>query len=125
MSSSTEPGQIWWAQLDERCLVVVVPGGAGADVRAMRIVDPATTGERRGFALLTGAEALDQQRVATADGIEVAIGAGVVRVALPRDGTVFCTWLVTLTPPDLIEAAGAVSPEKLAELTNALRLAGV
>jgi mRNA interferase MazF len=65
-------------------------------------------------------------------GIEVGLGRreglahdGVVRVALPRDGHIFCTWLATLTPENLVERAGELSPQKLDQLTNALRLAGI
>jgi len=62
----------------------------------------------------------------------VAVGAaeglpfdGVVRVAFPRPGFIPCTWLVTLGREDLIERAGALSPEKLYALGDALRLGGI
>jgi mRNA interferase MazF len=45
-----------------------------------------------------------------------------VRVALPRDGHIFCTWLVTLTRESSVERAGALSCTKLDQLANALRL---
>jgi mRNA interferase MazF len=44
-------------------------------------------------------------------------------VALPRTGLIPCTWLVPLTHDDLIEQAGRLSPAKLRELADALRLA--
>jgi mRNA interferase MazF len=47
-----------------------------------------------------------------------------VRVALPRDGTIFCTWAATVDPDHLIERIGALSPQKLHELDVALQLAG-
>ena len=50
---------------------------------------------------------------------------GVVRVALPRDGRVFCTWLVILTRESLVDRAGALSRTKLDQLANALRLARI
>jgi mRNA interferase MazF len=65
-------------------------------------------------------------------GIEVAVGPeegladhGVVRVALPREGKIFCTWTVTLTEDHLIERIGALSPDRLRELDNAMQLAGI
>ena len=48
---------------------------------------------------------------------------GALRVAFPRPGYINCHWLVTLTRADLVEYAGALSPEKLSQLEDALRLA--
>jgi mRNA interferase MazF len=81
----------------------------------------------------------ERQRIVTsagsfvgAVGIEVAIGPeeglphhGAVRVALPRDGKIFCTWMVTLDENHLIEWVGVLSPEKLRELDNAMQLAAI
>lgn len=137
-----ERGEVWWALVDERRAVVLLSGEEAGELRAMQIVAPATVDERRGFVILSGEEAVDsptmRQVVAAAGadigavGVEVGIGAseglpheGVVRVALPRDGHIFCTWLVTLTRAYLIEQAGALSPAKLAQLDNALRLARI
>jgi mRNA interferase MazF len=136
-----ERGEVWWALIDEKCLVVLLSAEA-SEFRAMRIVAPATAAEKRGFVVLTGEEASDsramQQIIASAGtdiggvGVEVEVGAreglphdGVVRVALPRDGRIFCTWLVTLTRDYLIERAGMLSSTKLRQLDNALRLAGI
>jgi hypothetical protein len=46
-------GEIWWARLDGRTPVVLL--GAGA---AVRVVAPATAGQKRGFVVLSGAEAV-------------------------------------------------------------------
>jgi mRNA interferase MazF len=120
-----ERGELWWALVDERCPVVLLTGGA-TEFRAMRIVPPATVEQKRGYVVLTAAEAAGYRPSgAEIVGIEVAVGPGVVRVALPRAGHIFCTWLVTLTPADLIEPIGALTAPALAELTGALRLAGV
>jgi len=104
-------GEVWWALLDEKRPVVLLSGDEAAELRAMQIVAPAD---------------LDIADV----GIEVRLGAeeglandGVVRVALPRSGLIPCTWLVTLTRDDLIAQAGRLSPTKLSELADALRLA--
>lgn len=108
----------------------------------MQIVAPATADEKRGFVVLSAEEAADpravRQVVSSAGagiggvGVEVEVGTdeglphnGVVRVALPRDGRVFCTWLVTLTRESLVERAGALSRTKLDQLANALRLARI
>lgn len=108
----------------------------------MRIVAPATAGEKRGYVVLSADEAADsrltRQVIASAGagtggvGVEVEFGTheglphdGVVRVALPRDDHIFCTWLVTLTRESLLERAGALSPAKLDQLANVLRLARI
>jgi len=143
-------GEVWWARLDERCPVVLLSvvsadsaerstssGDGVAEARAIRVVAPATAEQTRGFRLLSAAQASEPAAAAPAPGvravgIEVSIGAdaglvpdGVVRVALPRAGHIFCTWLVSLTPEYLLERAGTLSPAKLDELALALRLAGI
>ena len=132
-------GEVWWALLDGRSPVVLLSGAQEPEIRAMQIVAPATAEERRGFLLLSGEQATDPDALrAAADadvravGVEVEFGAeeglpepGVVRVALPQAGKIFCTWLVTLTPDYLAEQSGSLSPAKLDQLTNALRLAGI
>jgi len=122
-------GEVWWARLDERVPVVLLGGG-----RAVRVVAPATEEQRRGFVLLSGPEAADdetrERRLAAAGpavraaGAEVEIdGLGVVRVAFPRAGRVFCTWETAVPEADLIEPIGALPPGKLRELEAVLRLA--
>lgn len=124
----SSPGEVWWARLDERVPVVLLPGAA------VRVVEPATTGQKRGFLVLTGAEAADdetRERIVAAAGPAVsAIGAeveieglGVVRVAFPRAGKIFCTWETELSDDDLIERIGRLSPEKQRELEIVMRLA--
>ncbi len=106
-------GEVWWALIDERRPVVLLSGEEAADPRAMQIVASASTDVR-------------------AAGVEVEIGdreglphEGVVRVAFPQDGHIFCTWMITLSRDCLVERAGALSSTKLGQLENALRLAGV
>jgi len=132
-----ERGQVWWADVDGRCPVVLLGGDEPAGIRAMQIVAPATAEERRGFLLLSGEDALAGPAPLASGGVrgvgvEVEFGAaeglpdaGVVRLALPVREQVFCTWLVTLTADALIERAGVLSPAKLAEFDHALRLAGI
>lgn len=106
----------------------------------MQIVAPATSAERRGFLIMPGDQAVnaDVRRRIVADagpvqavGIEVWFGRseglaeeGVVRVAIPQDGTIFCTWGTSLNEEFLIERIGACSPGKLRELDVAMELAG-
>jgi mRNA interferase MazF len=135
-------GEVWWARLEQEQPVVLLSGGEAAELRAMQIVTPATTAEKRGFVVLTGEEAADaptRERIVVAAGpaisgvgIEVGVGRreglsyeGVVRVALPRDGRIFCTWLLTLTSEYLVRRIGVLSPAKLQHLDNALRLAAI
>lgn len=121
--------------------MVLLSGGVRPQFRAMQIVEPATPQQKLGFVLMSGGQAVDaeerQRVVAEAGpdgrpvGIEVFLGAeeglaeaGVVRVALPQDGIIFCTWGATVDPDHLIERIGALSSQKLHELDVALRLAG-
>ena len=106
----------------------------------MQIVAPATSAERRGFLIMSGDQAVDadirRRKVAGARPvqavlIEVWFGRseglpeeGVVRVALPQDRTIFCTWATSLDEEFLLERIGACSPEKLRELDVAMELAG-
>lgn len=106
----------------------------------MQIVAPATPAQRRDFLIMSGDQAVDadvRRRVIAeagpvpAVGIEVWFGRseglaedGVVRVALPQDGRIFCTWGMSLSEGFLIERIGACSPEKLHELDVAMELAG-
>jgi mRNA interferase MazF len=130
-----EAGEVWWARLDGRTPVVLLPG-----FLAMRVVAAATAEQKQGFVVLTGAEAADdrtRERIIAAAGpasgavgAEVSIGTpeglpfdGVVRVAFPREGHIFCTWETALTADDLIERAGVLSAEKRRELEIVLRLA--
>jgi mRNA interferase MazF len=104
-------GEVWWALFDERRPVVLLSADTAEELRAIQVVAPADT------------DITDQA-------VEVELGkaeglpdAGVVRVAPPRPGLIPCTWLATVTRADLIEQAGELSPAKLSELTEALRLA--
>jgi mRNA interferase MazF len=116
-----------------------LPGEGDGSFPAMPVVAAATAEQKRGFVVLSGAQAADareRERIIAADGAgaggigaEIEVGTaeglpfdGVVRVALAHPDRVFCTWLVTLTADDLIERAGALSPEKLAQLTVVMRL---
>ena len=106
----------------------------------MQIVAPATLAEKRGFLIMSGDQVVDadnRRRIVAeagpvqAVGIEVWFGSseglaeeGVVRVALPQDGTIFCTWAMSLSEEFLIERIGVCSPEKLHELDVAMELAG-
>ncbi len=127
-------GEVWWARIDERRPVVLLTGDEAGEYRAVEIVAPATAAQRHGYTVLSGEEALGYQPVAgeRGVGVEVALGTpegladdGVVRVALRDPGFIPCVWLVTLAREHLLEQAGALSTGKLAELDNALRLAGI
>jgi len=133
-------GELWWAQIDEKRPVVVLSDDARPDFHVMQIVAPATSAEKRGFLIMSGDQAgdADNRRRIVAEagpvqavGIEVWFGSseglseeGVVRVALPQNGTIFCTWATSLSEELLIERIGVCSPEKLHELDAAIELAG-
>ncbi|MBC2934016.1 type II toxin-antitoxin system PemK/MazF family toxin [Nocardioides sp. zg-1228] len=133
-------GELWWAEIDGKRPVVVLSDEARSEVHVMQIVAPATSAEKRGFLIMSGDQAVDadnrRRMVAEAGqvqaiGIEVWFGSseglaeeGVVRVALPQNATVFCTWGTRLGEELLVERIGACSPEKLRELDAAIQLAG-
>ncbi|SCG55787.1 mRNA interferase MazF [Micromonospora echinaurantiaca] len=136
-----ERGELWWAQFDDKRPVVLLSGGAGPEFRAVQIVAPATQVEKQGFLLMSGEQAVDadeRRRVVEAAGpdvraigIEVFFGAqeglaeeGVVRVALPMDGKIFCTWMLSLGGEYLIERIGVLSAAKRRELDVAMELSG-
>ena len=137
-----ERGEVWWAQLDERRPVVLLSGGAGPEFLAVQIVEQATPAQKLGFVLMSGEEAVDvgeRRRILdeagpdpVAIGIEVFFGVeeglpegGVVRVALPKDGKIFCTWGTTVSEESLCTRVGTLSPAKQHELDVALALAGL
>lgn len=136
-----ERGELWWAQFDDQRPVVLLSGGAGPEFRAVQIVAPAAPAEKQGFVLMSGEQAVDadeRRRIveaagpdARAIGIEVFFGAqeglaedGVVRVGLPLDGKIFCTWMLSLGGEYLIERIGVLSPAKQHELDVAMELSG-
>lgn len=106
-------GEVWWADFGERRPVVLLSEGANAEFRAMQIVEPVTV-DITGFGL--------EVTVGAAEGLPLE---GVVRVAFPRPGITPCTWLATVTERDVTERAGVLSPAKLDEIEDALRLAGI
>ncbi|MGW2304925.1 type II toxin-antitoxin system PemK/MazF family toxin [Streptomyces sp. NPDC001809] len=104
-------GEVWWVQYDVRRLVVLLSGDGTSGIRVMQVVAPAGVD-------ISGL------------GIEVPVGAseglpfeGVLRLAFPRPGLAPCTWLTTVSRDDLMERAAVLSPAKLSEIDDALRLA--
>jgi mRNA interferase MazF len=105
-------GEVWWAQVDERCPVVLLSQDGADKVRAIVVVAPAST-SIDGHAV--------EVKVGAGEGLPLE---GVVRVALPRPGRIKCSWLVTLSQTDLLERLGALSSAKLSQLNDVLRRAG-
>jgi mRNA interferase MazF len=105
-------GEVWWVEFDERRPVVLLSEDEPSGLAAMQVVAPAAEG-------ISGL------------GVEVAVGAldglpfeGVLRFVFPRPGFIPCSWLTTVSPDDLIERAGALSPAKLSEIDDAVAAAG-
>ncbi|MFF1675788.1 type II toxin-antitoxin system PemK/MazF family toxin [Streptomyces sp. NPDC058256] len=103
-------GEVWWAEFDERRLVVLLSADDASGIRAMQVVAPAGVD-------ISGL------------GVEVQVGAaeglpfeGVLRFAFPCPGFTPCTWLTTMSGDDLIERAGVLPSAKLDEIEDALRL---
>ena len=134
-------GELWWVALSDKRPVVLLSDGADKKFCAVQIVPPATATEKLGFVLMSGEQAADANercRIIEAAGphvraigIEVFLGTqeglateGVVRVALPRSGKIFCTWTLSLGWIDLIQRIGVLSPSKQNELDVALELSG-
>ena len=105
-------GEVWWANVDERRLPVLVLSASTDEVRAVIVVPPAPT--------IDGVT--EHVSLGAAEGLSAE---GVVRVALPRPGFIPCTWLVTLPRDEMLGRAGILSPEKLAEVEHLLRRAGL
>lgn len=103
-------GEVWWAQVDERCPVVVLSSPRAEVVRGILVVAPAPQTIDRFIEIPIGA----------LEGLPVD---GVVRIAFPEPGFIPCNWLVTVSPQRLLERTGALSPEKLRSLDDALRRA--
>ncbi|WP_436533624.1 hypothetical protein [Actinoplanes sp. HUAS TT8] len=126
-----QPGEIWWVDGVPESLVVLLTAGDPAE--AMHVVAPASDEQKRGFIVLTPEEATDDHVRAQAlaqpvggVGIEVPVGdLGVVRVALPRDGRIFCTWQLTVQRSALVRRAGVLSPERMRQLGSVVELAGI
>ncbi|MCM4079758.1 hypothetical protein [Paractinoplanes hotanensis] len=131
-----ERGEVWRIDLDGPQPVVLLsvhePGSAV--LRAIQVVPPATAEQKRGFSFLDVDELPAEAgtgRGSQITGIEVPIGApegldpaGVVRLALPHEGRIFCTWQVTLAAEHLVERVGTLSSAAMRRLDHALRLAG-
>jgi mRNA interferase MazF len=113
MGKRVQRGEVWWARLDEKRPVVILSGDGARELRAIIIVPPATT-DIQGTAT--------ELKVGTDEGL---FGEGVLRVALPRSDRTLCNWLVTLGEGDLVDRVGLLSPEKLCQLGEILRLGGL
>ena len=105
-------GEIWWAEVDERRLVLVL-STTDDNVRAVMIVPPA---ER----LVDGIA--EEVKLGADDGLQ---SAGVVRVALPSENVIPCNWLVTLPLQAMMECVGALPADKLTEVDRLLQRAGL
>jgi mRNA interferase MazF len=116
-------GDVWWASCElvfeddlwqgRNRPIVVLSSEDQPELRAMWIVAPAT-GKTRDIV------------------VELAVGRdeglareGVLRVALPQPGRIPCDWLLTIASRDLVERAGSLSPAKLRQLEENLRLAQI
>ena len=105
-----ENGEVWWAELDERRLIVVLSSDPDAGhVRAVQVVPPAGVD-------ITGLGV--EVSVVVGDGLP----AGVVRFGFPRPGFIPCTWSVSVSADDLIERVGILSPDCVDQIEDARRL---
>jgi mRNA interferase MazF len=122
------PGEVWWSMADPEWPIVLLSGEESGEFRAVQVVAPATEAQKRGFVILSPEEAADPAKRALADaGVEVPLGAdeglahaGVIRVALPQPGRIFCTWEMSVTRDDLVERAGALPAGKMRRLVAVL-----
>jgi mRNA interferase MazF len=102
-------GEVWWAEFDERRLVVLLSEEDPSGFLAMQVVAPADTD-------ISGLGIEVEVRVQQGLPFE-----GVLRFIFPRPGFTPCTWLTTLSRDDLTGRAGALSAAKLSEIDNAMR----
>jgi mRNA interferase MazF len=115
-------GDVWWTACDlafeddlwsGRNRPVVLLSSEGPNLRAMWVVAPAMVDLPGIFVEL----ALGPEEGLNSE--------GVLRIALPQPGRIMCDWLTTLTTAGLVERAGALSPAKLRQLEDNLRLAQI
>lgn len=109
MSRRPRRGDVWWAMLGERRAVVLL-SDHGSEFQALQVVPPAGIP-------IEGVAA--EVRIGAREGLPEE---GVLRVALPRPGRINCNWLATLSPSDLVERAGELSPQTLEDVERLLRL---
>ena len=109
MTRNPKRGDVWWAMFEEHRAVVLL-SDQGSEFRALQVVPPAGTP-------IEGVAA--EVRIGAREGLPED---GVLRVALPQPGQINCNWLVNLSLSDLIERAGELSPQKLEEVEELLRL---
>jgi mRNA interferase MazF len=128
-------GEVWLADLNgSQPVVLLGEEGADGEVPAIQVVEPATAEQKRGFTFLDPDSLPDEVPAGAGPGItgiEVPIGPhegldppGVVRLALPHEGHIFCTWRTGLTVDHLIKRLGSLSPTAMHRLDHALHLAG-
>jgi mRNA interferase MazF len=110
MAKRAQRGELWLARLDEKRPVVILSAETTGEVRAMIVVAPGNA-DVQGIAI--------ELKVGIDEGLSEE---GVLRVALPRSDRILCNWLVTLGEGDLVERVGVLSPAKLGQLEEALRL---
>ncbi|KUL41324.1 hypothetical protein [Actinoplanes awajinensis] len=124
-------GEVWWTPLDTEWPVVLISDHGDA----VQIVAAATAEQKRGFVILTPEQAAGARPVADTGplvGIEVPIDlsetlhqVGVVRVALPRNGHIFCTWELTVEPGALTERVTTLPAETMRQLDQAIDIGRV
>jgi mRNA interferase MazF len=105
-------GEIWWSEVDERRLVLVL-STTEDEVRGVIVVPPA---ERFVHGIV------EEVRLGAEDGLQ---SAGVVRVAFPSESFIPCNWLVSLPLHAMTERVGALAAGKLTEVESLLRRAGL
>ncbi|XVV16819.1 hypothetical protein ACQP2X_21300 [Actinoplanes sp. CA-131856] len=117
-----KPGEVWHSTLDPSWPVLLL----SEDLHAIQIVAPATEDQKRGYVMLSADEAAPTRPSGLA-GIEVPLdipGGGVIRVALPHQDHIFCTWRVSLTPADLTAYVGTLPSANFRQVELALRRSG-
>jgi mRNA interferase MazF len=111
-TGSPRRGDVWSVEFGERRRVVVLSTD-GSGFASIHLVDPA-------------GHDLSGVAVEVSVGIEEGLPSEeVVRLALPRQGTTPCTWLVTLGREDLIERVGVLPMAKMEEIDIAVDSAGL
>ncbi|WP_426516112.1 hypothetical protein ACPPVQ_15925 [Diaminobutyricibacter sp. McL0618] len=98
-------GEVWLANFDQPRPVVLLHSVGGTSLRGIQIVAPAAT-DITGTAIEVSVPALEGFAFS-----------GVVRMALPIDGAIPCTWMFDISSEsDLAEKIGTVPAATLAEI---------
>lgn len=113
MEKQVRRGEVWLAYVDKLRPLLVLSRDTTSLVEGIIIVPPANI-DIRGEAA--------EVSIGPSEGVE---DDSVVRVALPRPGRINCNWLISVPETELVKCMGSLSPAKLNQVDELLKLGGL